>query len=257
RPVRETDLDHPGGGGPDGRRHRRRRGQVRRDLPASLLARRASHPGGDRRWPSRQVDPWRVLGPHLTLAGVLRVRALARHMGDRRGRGAHEPGGPRDRPVSVVHGTGGRGRRPARDPAPRLVHRCRGHRGRDGRLREWRARCDPGGLNLRFQPRLSGGSPWRLGRGRQCLGIPGGQARDQRCLGYSRRSPSPGCLGARGAGPPRFPRVPRPPDSGLPAGDHRDRPPAVTGADARRSLEIMLAIYQSSRTGQPVSLPMV
>jgi len=36
-----------------------------------------------------------------------------------------------------------------------------------------------------------------------------------------------------------------------------DRPPAVTGADARRSLEIILAIYQSSRTGQPVPLPLI
>ena len=30
------------------------------------------------------------------------------------------------------------------------------------------------------------------------------------------------------------------------------RPPAVTGRDARRSLEIILAIYESSRTGSPV-----
>jgi len=36
-----------------------------------------------------------------------------------------------------------------------------------------------------------------------------------------------------------------------------DRPPAVTGADARRSLEIILAIYQSSRTRLPVSLPLL
>ncbi len=36
-----------------------------------------------------------------------------------------------------------------------------------------------------------------------------------------------------------------------------DRPPAVTGADARRSLEIILAIYESSRTGLPVPLPLV
>lgn len=36
-----------------------------------------------------------------------------------------------------------------------------------------------------------------------------------------------------------------------------DRPPVVTGADARRSLEIILAIYQSSRTRLPVSLPLV
>lgn len=36
-----------------------------------------------------------------------------------------------------------------------------------------------------------------------------------------------------------------------------DRPPTVTGADARRSLETILAIYQSSRTGQPVPLPLV
>ena len=36
-----------------------------------------------------------------------------------------------------------------------------------------------------------------------------------------------------------------------------DRPPAVTGADARRSLEIILAIYQSSRSGLPVSLPLI
>lgn len=33
-----------------------------------------------------------------------------------------------------------------------------------------------------------------------------------------------------------------------------DRAPAVSGRDARRALEIVLAIYESSRTGQPVSL---
>jgi predicted dehydrogenase len=35
-----------------------------------------------------------------------------------------------------------------------------------------------------------------------------------------------------------------------------DRSPAVTGRDARNSLEIILAIYESSRTGLPVALPM-
>jgi predicted dehydrogenase len=35
-----------------------------------------------------------------------------------------------------------------------------------------------------------------------------------------------------------------------------DRPPAVTGAEAVKSLEIIQAIYESSRTGQPVRLPM-
>ena len=34
------------------------------------------------------------------------------------------------------------------------------------------------------------------------------------------------------------------------------REPAVTGVEARKSLEIILAIYESSRTGRPVSLPM-
>lgn len=34
------------------------------------------------------------------------------------------------------------------------------------------------------------------------------------------------------------------------------REPAVTGVDARNSLEIILAIYESSRTGLPVALPM-
>lgn len=34
------------------------------------------------------------------------------------------------------------------------------------------------------------------------------------------------------------------------------RPPAVTGRDARKSLEVILAIYESSRTGQPIRLPM-
>ncbi|KXF50644.1 oxidoreductase [Rhodococcus sp. SC4] len=33
-----------------------------------------------------------------------------------------------------------------------------------------------------------------------------------------------------------------------------DRAPAVSGRDARRALEIVLAIYESSRTGQPVTL---
>ncbi|MDQ6905549.1 MAG: Gfo/Idh/MocA family oxidoreductase [Chloroflexota bacterium] len=34
------------------------------------------------------------------------------------------------------------------------------------------------------------------------------------------------------------------------------RDPAVTGEEARKALEIILAIYQSSRTGKPVSMPM-
>ncbi len=34
------------------------------------------------------------------------------------------------------------------------------------------------------------------------------------------------------------------------------RDPAVTGAEARKALEIILAIYHSSRTGQPVRLPL-
>ncbi|HYI25300.1 MAG TPA: Gfo/Idh/MocA family oxidoreductase [Thermomicrobiales bacterium] len=34
------------------------------------------------------------------------------------------------------------------------------------------------------------------------------------------------------------------------------RPPAVTGRDGLRSLEVILAIYESSRTGLPVQLPM-
>lgn len=35
-----------------------------------------------------------------------------------------------------------------------------------------------------------------------------------------------------------------------------DRDPAVTGVEARKSLEIILAVYHSSRTGQPVKLPL-
>lgn len=35
-----------------------------------------------------------------------------------------------------------------------------------------------------------------------------------------------------------------------------DRDPAVTGEEARKSLEIILAIYHSSRTGDPVKLPL-
>jgi UDP-N-acetyl-2-amino-2-deoxyglucuronate dehydrogenase len=34
------------------------------------------------------------------------------------------------------------------------------------------------------------------------------------------------------------------------------RPPLVTGEEGRKSLEILLAIYQSQRTGQPVRLPL-
>jgi predicted dehydrogenase len=35
-----------------------------------------------------------------------------------------------------------------------------------------------------------------------------------------------------------------------------DRQPAVTGVDGRRSLEVILAIYESTRTGLPIRLPM-
>jgi predicted dehydrogenase len=35
-----------------------------------------------------------------------------------------------------------------------------------------------------------------------------------------------------------------------------DRAPAVTGAEARKSLGIILAVYESSRTGLPVTLPL-
>ncbi|HEX9879544.1 MAG TPA: Gfo/Idh/MocA family oxidoreductase, partial [Candidatus Binatia bacterium] len=34
------------------------------------------------------------------------------------------------------------------------------------------------------------------------------------------------------------------------------RPPAITGSDARAALEITLAAYRSSETGQPVALPL-
>jgi predicted dehydrogenase len=34
------------------------------------------------------------------------------------------------------------------------------------------------------------------------------------------------------------------------------RPPAVAGAEGIKSLEIITAIYESSRTGQPIRLPM-
>jgi predicted dehydrogenase len=34
------------------------------------------------------------------------------------------------------------------------------------------------------------------------------------------------------------------------------RPPAVTGAEGRKALELILAIYESSRTGKPVRLPL-
>lgn len=34
------------------------------------------------------------------------------------------------------------------------------------------------------------------------------------------------------------------------------RKPAVTGAEARKALEIILAIYRSSRTGERVRLPL-
>lgn len=36
---------------------------------------------------------------------------------------------------------------------------------------------------------------------------------------------------------------------------HHDRDPAVTGLDATRSLAVLLAVYESSRTGAPVHLP--
>jgi UDP-N-acetyl-2-amino-2-deoxyglucuronate dehydrogenase len=35
-----------------------------------------------------------------------------------------------------------------------------------------------------------------------------------------------------------------------------DRDPAITGEEARKPLEIILAIYESSRTGREVSLPL-
>jgi UDP-N-acetyl-2-amino-2-deoxyglucuronate dehydrogenase len=36
----------------------------------------------------------------------------------------------------------------------------------------------------------------------------------------------------------------------------QDRPPAVDGAEGRRSVEIILAIYKSAETGRPVNLPL-
>jgi len=35
-----------------------------------------------------------------------------------------------------------------------------------------------------------------------------------------------------------------------------DREPMVTGREARKAVEIILAIYESSRTGRPVNLPL-
>ena len=36
----------------------------------------------------------------------------------------------------------------------------------------------------------------------------------------------------------------------------KDRPPAVSGEDARRPLEVILGVYESARTGQEVTLPL-
>jgi predicted dehydrogenase len=35
-----------------------------------------------------------------------------------------------------------------------------------------------------------------------------------------------------------------------------DRPPAVSGEDARRPLEVILGVYESARTGREVTLPL-
>jgi predicted dehydrogenase len=36
-----------------------------------------------------------------------------------------------------------------------------------------------------------------------------------------------------------------------------DRSPAITGEDGQKTVELVLAIYQSARSGQPVHLPLV
>jgi UDP-N-acetyl-2-amino-2-deoxyglucuronate dehydrogenase len=35
-----------------------------------------------------------------------------------------------------------------------------------------------------------------------------------------------------------------------------DREPAVNGEEGRKAVELIMAIYQSGRTGQPVKLPL-
>ena len=58
RHLRETGLDQPEGGRPDDRRRRRGRGQVRRHLPAPLLAGGPADAQGDRRRPDSAHPPW-------------------------------------------------------------------------------------------------------------------------------------------------------------------------------------------------------
>ena len=42
----------------------------------------------------------------------------------------------------------------------------------------------------------------------------------------------------------------------LVAAIREDRPPMVSGEDARAAVEVILGVYQSARTGQPVRLPL-
>ena len=57
-------------------------------------------------------------------------------------------------------------------------------------------------------------------------------------------------------GKPGFPRFHEVQIQDFLRGILEGRPPAVTGAEARRSLEIILGIYESSRTGKAVRLPL-
>ena len=115
--VREADRDRPARRAPHDRRLRRGRCDVRRAVPAPLLARRPAHPRGDRRRHARHAVPRprrRAAAPRRVL---LHGRRVARHLGDGRRWRPHDPGRALRRPAPVVHGRLRGGQRDAHGPS--------------------------------------------------------------------------------------------------------------------------------------------
>ena len=115
---------------------------------------------------------------------------------------------------------------------------------------------DPGQLDVSARLWLPGRRKRGQRRDDQRLGAQRGRARRQRCLEHPRRRGPTRAWLAEDDGKEGFPDYHVLQIQDFLQAILADRDPAVTGAEARKSLEIILAIYESSRTSLPISLPM-
>jgi len=179
--------------------------------------------------------------------GVLRQRAVARHRRDGR-RVADEPGRPLRRPAPLVHGTGRRGHRGLLHPDS--PDRGRGHLAGDHQVRLRRRRHDL--VDNRRLPRLPAAAGDHRDRGhRDDRGRPDGGLRPARRHAPGASGPA-GASGAAASDPAAGVASHAAQIADLLAAVEEGREPAVGGADGRAALEIVLAVYESARSGGPV-----